>query len=72
MRVMCRGWSWGNLGGDCSAKKQAEEKNVVYLLTSISRSGNDYGRTEKEVRKEKYNKEMRFGISTNPSFCRLN
>jgi hypothetical protein len=31
-RVMGRGWSWGNLGGDFRAKKRTGKKNV-YLLT---------------------------------------
>lgn len=29
---MCRGWSWGNLGGDLGVRKQTEKKSV-YLLT---------------------------------------
>lgn len=70
-----KGWSKGNLGGALRSKKQTEGKCcLLFVECSNTQNINDYGRTEKELKKRGGggNKMMSSGISTNPSFSGLN
>jgi hypothetical protein len=58
---MCRGWSWGNLGGDFRAKKQTGKKNVYLLIVAV----HTVEMIMEELRKEKEDKEMKSRMSTN-------
>jgi len=55
---MCRGWFWGNLGGDVRAKKQTEKKNVYLVTVAVNTVEKIMGEYKKRREKRKTMKRL--------------